>query len=181
MTTQIIDEENFTDIVEKYQDMLLGTAISILKDYQLAEDCVQETWIKVHRVLANNQQIDKIKSWLRTIASRTAIDLLRKKNQSRLLFMDESCEIEQLAICSNVSVEEYVNYFSTLEDLQEHMSNSSEKLKKVFDLKFIKDYSDSEIAKILNISPQAVKTRVFRTRKLLQTYSNTEASILPGA
>ncbi|SER98698.1 RNA polymerase sigma-70 factor, ECF subfamily [Gracilibacillus ureilyticus] len=171
----------FADLVNKYQEMMFYTALQILKDCQLAEDAVQEAWIKVFRFSVDQSKIDKISAWLRTVTSRTAIDMLRKENRSKMILLEEDINIEELKICSVEHVNEEMAIKGTFEEIKKCMDHSSDKLKSVFYLKVVKGYQDTEISSILKISESAVKTRLFRARKLIKQHYKVYNDIKPGA
>ncbi|MFC4404766.1 RNA polymerase sigma factor [Gracilibacillus xinjiangensis] len=171
----------FTDLVDKYQEMMFYTALHVLKDRQLAEDAVQEAWIKVYRFSIDRTNIDKLAAWLRTITSRTAIDMLRKERRSKMFLLDEEINIEELKIFSVEHINEEIAIKGTLEEIKKCFDHSSEKLQIVFYLKVVKGYQDSEISTMLNISESAVKTRLFRARKLIKKQYQLIDDIKPGA
>ncbi|KAB8138882.1 RNA polymerase sigma factor [Gracilibacillus oryzae] len=171
----------FEDLVNKHQEMMYYAAFQVLKDRQLAEDCVQEAWIKVHRCSIDQNKIDKLAAWLRTITSRTAIDLLRKEKRTKMVLLDDEINIEELKICSVEHIEEEMAIIGTLEEIKKCIHHSSEKLQAVFYLKVVKGYCDSEISTILNISESAVKTRLFRARKMIKQHYQHLNEIKPGA
>ncbi|MGN8645212.1 RNA polymerase sigma factor [Gracilibacillus sp. HCP3S3_G5_1] len=176
----------FTDdfyqaLVKQYQSMMHYTALKVVKDQQIAEDVVQESWIKVMKQQVDIEKIDKLGAWLRTVTSRTAIDILRKEKRRQTCLLESPYLIEELAICSSNEVDDQINWKTTLDELEQCI-NKSKKLKHVFQLKFKMELDDDQIAKTLKISRSTVKTRIFRTRQLLKRHYQLNENILkPGA
>ncbi|MDX8044832.1 RNA polymerase sigma factor [Gracilibacillus sp. S3-1-1] len=171
----------FSSLVTKYQSMMHCTALKLVKDRQIAEDIVQESWIKVMKQHIDIESIEKMGAWLRTITSRTAIDFLRKENRHHMGLLEKPELMEEHALCSCSEVDDQINWQSTLDELEECV-NQSEKLHVVFQLKFKMGFDDEQIAKTLEITPSAVKTRIFRTRQLLKkNYQRKESTLKPGA
>ncbi|MGP4040500.1 RNA polymerase sigma factor [Gracilibacillus sp. D59] len=172
----------YQSLVDQYQSMMYYTALKIVKDQQLAEDVVQESWIKIMKQQVDMETIDKLGAWLRTVSSRTAIDLLRKEKRRHVCLFDNPYMMEELAICSTNEVDEQLNWNSTMDELEQCI-NKSKKLKSVFQLKFKLELDDDQIAKTLNISHSAVKTRIFRARQLLKKHYQVKDDYLlkPGA
>ncbi len=54
--------------------------LSIVKDASVADDLLQETFIKVHTKLGTLKNDDKAKSWLFSIARYTVLDYFRKRD-----------------------------------------------------------------------------------------------------
>ncbi|WP_283154095.1 RNA polymerase sigma factor [Guptibacillus hwajinpoensis] len=71
----------FNEIFTKYYNRVYYTALSILKDHGLAEDVLQETFLKAYDRLDEVQSERKLGSWLSTIAARKSIDQLRKQKK----------------------------------------------------------------------------------------------------
>lgn len=161
------DSNIFERMVGKFQSMMHYTAFKVVKDKQIAEDVVQEVWIKVINQGKNLPQIEKLGAWLKTITVRTAIDQLRKEKRSHMNLFQEANWMEELNVCAGNSVEDSLNCSFMLEELEQCIS-SHQTLLPVFQLKFKLELDDQQIADILNISYAAVKTRVFRTRQLLK-------------
>ncbi|WP_163536631.1 RNA polymerase sigma factor [Gracilibacillus sp. YIM 98692] len=174
------------DIFLKYKDMMYYKAKDILHDPQLAEDAVQEAFIKMYRRGIQVENLNKIPAWLKTVITRTAIDMLRKEQRSHAILLQEDIYLEELMICSAYSVDEKVDYQATVKEITGCIGKCSSKIKQVFYLKFVKGYKVHEIAEALHISHAAVKTRLFRARQILkQQYQiNVEKKseqVKPGA
>ncbi|WP_235817532.1 RNA polymerase sigma factor [Gracilibacillus timonensis] len=158
---------NYDIIVDQFQAMMYYTAFNVVKDKQTAEDVVQETWIKVLKQGKKITQVEKLGSWLKTITTRTAIDLLRKEKRSHTCLFQDPNWLEELDLCAGDFVEERLNCSILLEELEQCIGNQ-QKLLAVFQLKFRLEFDNQQIAEMLNISNSAVKTRLFRIRKLLK-------------
>ncbi|MGG1685464.1 RNA polymerase sigma factor [Pseudalkalibacillus sp. NRS-1564] len=72
----------FNDIFTKHYKRVYYTALRVLKDHGLAEDVLQETFLKAYDRLDEVQSERKLGSWLSTIAARKSIDQLRKQKKS---------------------------------------------------------------------------------------------------
>ena len=168
--------------VTNYQPLLIQRAFSVVRDKQLAEDTVQEVWIKVYKNIHIAKNIDNILAWLKTVTLRTAIDLLRKEKRTKEILPEEDY-LENVSFYSSNNIEEAMEWKQTWLMIHDCMSNSSTKLKEVFEMKFNHGLTDKEIAKQLNISSSAVKTRIFRVRQVIKEKYEAmeEVSIQPGA
>ena len=70
-------DERFAQMVERYQTSLLRTCCLWLGDAALAEDAVQETFLKAYRALPRFRGESSEKTWLMRIAVNTCRDLRR--------------------------------------------------------------------------------------------------------
>lgn len=71
------DEEQLREWIAEYGSMLLRVCYLYLHDTALAEDAVQETFIKLWKNQKTFQHKSSVKTWLTTIAINTCRDMLR--------------------------------------------------------------------------------------------------------
>ena len=72
----ITRDEKLEVLVDKYQVSLLKVCFTFLRDRSLAEDAVQETFIKVYQSLDSFQGNSSEKTWIFKIAMNTCRDML---------------------------------------------------------------------------------------------------------
>jgi RNA polymerase sigma-70 factor, ECF subfamily len=82
------DRSAFTRLVELYQDMAYGTALSILGNTSDAEDAVQDAMIAAYTSLARLRDPKTFGSWLRSIVRRTAINVLKTRQRKSFASME---------------------------------------------------------------------------------------------
>ena len=61
------DVRAFGTLVERFQDMAVGYAYSILGDFQLAEDAAQEAFVDTYRNIGQLRDPKAFSSWFRRI------------------------------------------------------------------------------------------------------------------
>ena len=88
-------EEEITCLVETHQLALLRLCFAYLHDRALAEDAVQETFVKAYRKLDQFQGKANVKTWLSSIAVNCCRDIRRG---SWFRHVDRSISIYQLPI-----------------------------------------------------------------------------------
>ncbi|MFA6375367.1 MAG: RNA polymerase sigma factor [Bacilli bacterium] len=87
------DEEAFRIIYDDTKNAVFGIIISVVKDRNLAEDVMQDTYIKMIKSIRIYKRNGKFINWLLTIAKNQAIDYYRKRNKEVLLdYNDETNE-----------------------------------------------------------------------------------------
>lgn len=74
------DIDAFTAIVQQFQDMAMGYAYSILKDFQLAEDVAQEAFVQTYLSLQQLREPAAFPGWFRKIVFKHS-DRIRRKHQ----------------------------------------------------------------------------------------------------
>ena len=83
------DDEAFAELVRIGGPAALAAARRITRDPQLAQDAAQEAFIRAHRALGDYRHESSFSAWIRKIAVRTAIDLVRRRRPESPL-TDES-------------------------------------------------------------------------------------------
>lgn len=73
------DEDAFAALVRIGGPAALGAARRITRDPALAEDAAQEAFLRAYRALDDYRHESSFAAWIRKIAVRTAIDLVRRR------------------------------------------------------------------------------------------------------
>jgi RNA polymerase sigma-70 factor (ECF subfamily) len=166
---------DFDAIYNSYYDRLFRVSLAIIRDRQLAEDNVQETFIKAFKKLGDLEDIQKVGAWLCVIATRTAIDFIRREKKTKGYPM-ELCMLDCLGKESNQNVEAEVGVSFLKEILRETMEDFSMDDQKLLVLKMEKGLKEREIAKTLKMHPSAVKSKIHRARRKLRERISVELS-----
>ncbi|PEJ59963.1 MULTISPECIES: RNA polymerase sigma factor [unclassified Bacillus (in: firmicutes)] len=92
----LIDElDEFKQLFNEHKKHVFAMALSILRDFELSEDVLQEVFIKLFHQL-NQNKISNIKAWLISVSRNTALDLYRKKKREITGFDDVFFERAQI-------------------------------------------------------------------------------------
>ena len=151
-------EEEITYLVETHQLALLRLCFAYLHDQALAEDAVQETFLKAYRKLGQFQGNSSVKTWLSSIAINCCRDLSRG---SWFRHIDRSVSIDTLPQRAEESDPED-------DSVSVEVMNLPIRLREVVLLYYFEDMNTHEIAETLRISQQAVSSRLMRARKKLR-------------
>lgn len=155
------------EICELYNKRLFHVAYCITRDYYLAQDVVQETFIKAYQKMETIQDKEKIGAWLSSIATRTAIDFVRKERKTNERLSNYT-ELENTNVKMNQNVEEEVELNFLQEQINEYINSLSSDQKHVFMLKIKAGLKEREIAEMLKLNQNTVKTKLYRVRKQLK-------------
>ena len=147
-------EEQFTELVNSYQTSLLRMCYLYLHDLNLAEDAVQETFIKAYRAMSSFRQDSSLKTWLMRIAINTCRDMQRGSWWKR---MDRNLTLDQLA-------EESVSFPIEAVTVNIEIAKLPTKLREVVLLYYYQCLKIEEIALALNISVSSVSGRLKRAK-----------------
>jgi len=160
---------DFDELYQLYANRLTLIAYSVTKDWQIAEDVVQEAFVKAYRKIDTIDDERKIKAWLSTITMRTAIDFFRSEKRKRwvpvdLSIVDPTCFVDEIEWVTDVKVEE--NLFK--EEMNRLIDCLSADYQEVLLLKMQYGLKENEIAQLLQLKSSTVKTRLYRARKKLK-------------
>ena len=148
-------QQEFETAYDLYADMLYRLAFSYMKNKEDAEDIVQEVFTKYFCGMHLPMNREQEKAWFLRVTINQCHDAIRKKGYRMHASLDE---VEE------VVAEEGQN----VEDLYSALQKLSEKYKGVVILHYLEGYSVDEVAKIMHLSPSAVKMRLKRGREFLK-------------
>lgn len=87
------DRAAFGELVQRYGDGVLGYLYHMTGDRDQAEDLFQETFKKVHEK-GHTFRGEHFKSWLFTIATRTAIDAVRRRKNVTMISLNQQVDCD---------------------------------------------------------------------------------------
>ncbi|WP_050614967.1 sigma-70 family RNA polymerase sigma factor [Bacillus testis] len=150
-------EEIFIPFVLEHKENLYRLAYSYVKNKEDALDIVQDSIHKGIVAIQHDKRPEFIKSWLYRIVVNTSIDFLRK--YKRVDIMD----CEKIEFHSAYHRDHYENI-----DLAKAMDQLPEKYRTVVILRFFEDLKIVEIAQVLDLNPNTIKTRLYKALKWLK-------------
>jgi RNA polymerase sigma factor (sigma-70 family) len=160
---------------ENYKQRMLYIGYSITKDWHLAEDVVQEAFIKAFRKIDTIEDGSKLGAWLSSITTRTAIDFIRRERKRKgLPFEAEMLEILGKQMDQNVEVE--VETAILQEQVECAIQGLNEQYRDVLTLKVNQSLNEQEIASVLGLNLNTVKVRIHRGRKQLKQLFHEQIS-----
>jgi RNA polymerase sigma-70 factor (ECF subfamily) len=171
------DRQAFAALVEKTSQKIYALGLRMLGNEQDAEDMLQETYLKAYKALPNFEKRSSIFTWLFRIASNEALMILRKRKNSAPQVEIEKEDEDNDAPLEIVDwcclPEEEMLSTETQAILKDAAENLSPALRLVFQLRDVDGFSIADTAEILDISGDAVKTRLVRARMKLREYLST--------
>ncbi len=164
------DTEAFNILVDRYKNRLLNFVYRFVKDYDVAEDIVQETFLRVFRKRRDYKAIANFSTWIFTIAGNLAKSELRRRKRWRFLSIDATDEEEKSYDIQDPGMRP--DRIAAVRMLNESVQDSIDKLqskyKEALILRDIEGMSYQQIAEIIGVPVGTVKSRVNRARLKLQ-------------
>lgn len=140
----------------KTQHVLKSFVYRKVRDKALAEDIVQDVFLKVHAKLGQLKDTEKVSGWIYQITRNTITDYYRNKSKS-ISFQDLNWDSDHQVLNACVS-----------NCLQEMLVTLPEKYREAIALTELENLSQTHLAKRLNISYSGAKSRVQRARQMLK-------------
>ena len=165
------NDEAFTQLVETYQKPVYNLCYRMLGEPGAAEDAAQETFLRAYQNLHRYDNSRAFGTWILSIAAHYCIDQLRKKKFAMFSMDAENddgttFELPDVSALDpeteSVKSEQRDRLHFLLKDLDD-----TDRAAVV--MRYWYDFSEKEIAKSLDLTVSAVKSRLHRSRRALAT------------
>lgn len=166
------DETAFTSLVRKYQKQVHMHVYGKIRDFHIAEDITQETFLQVYQKLETLEDPTRFPRWLYVIADHLCFGWLRKNLlQTEPLEDLDSLEIETEAYSRFVAVQNAKTSAEAQRDLVEKLlAKLKENYQTVITLHYFEGMTSAEIGNLLDVSEGTIKSRIRRARQQLKKY-----------
>ena len=153
---------DFWKIYDQYYESVRKFILAYVKDEWVADDLIQETFIKVQKNLKSVKDPAKLSSWIFRIAYNLCHDHYRQAKRSSLNQRNIQQEIVSF---KEAVVQKKLEQQQMGQCVQDKMDLLPPDYRSVLILSDIMAFSHKEIAEILKISVSNVKVRIHRARK----------------
>lgn len=151
--------------MDEYGELLIRLAYTYVKDIHVAEDIIQEVFLKVYEKEDQFRFESSYKTYLYRITINRCKDYLKSWSFRSLFFTDKRLSSEPE---TNESAENMMIRFQEDYELGEKVLSLPIKYREVLILHYYQDYSVSEIGSILSISQNTVNTRLRRAKERIK-------------
>jgi RNA polymerase sigma-70 factor (ECF subfamily) len=169
------DWKAFAELVGRYADSLLGYLMRMSGNREQAEDLFQETFRRVHEK-AHTLRGTQFRSWLFRIATRVAIDGLRRRKRLRFVSLNQkldcggenSEELGSIAVARNsCDPSDEAIRAEQKERVQEAIGLLPVRQRATLVLTYYQQLSCREAAEVMGCSIGTVKTQMYRALRTL--------------
>ncbi len=163
------DYQAFDLLVLKYQSRLISTAFKFVKDAQIAEDVVQDSFIKAYKALDSFREDSSFYTWIYRITVNTSKNfLVSKKRKSELLISDLSEEASyEIEPVETYSPEDLLQATQLKKVITETIDQLGEDTRTALTLRELDGLSYEQIAEVVNCPVGTVRSRIFRGREVI--------------
>nr|WP_252242839.1 sigma-70 family RNA polymerase sigma factor [Clostridium sp. ZS2] len=160
------EKEAFQELLQTVEKNALATAYFLSGKRGIAEDILQETYMKCFMEIDKLKDPEAFKVWFFRILVRTGWKMSKK--QSMLVPTDITSENEALFYNEKQNEENIIDTYETKHIVKSAINNLSENLKTVVILYYFNDMSIEEISKVTGCFKATVKSRLFYARGALK-------------
>lgn len=160
------ENEKFIQLYERYKNLVMWIAQKKVGDKQIAEDCVQDTFMYVARHFETVGEIEDVhtKNYLATIANGIAISHYRRRHRENpLSYFNEKGEAPAPESLSDFDMYESLELSFAMDKLEEDVQG-------MLQLKYVYGLSSKDIGKIFGISDALVRKKIQLAIQKLRTW-----------
>jgi RNA polymerase sigma factor (sigma-70 family) len=157
------DPQSFAVIVQRFQDMAVGYAYSVLGDFHLAEDTAQKAFIQAYADLSKLKEPSAFPGWFRQIVFTHCSRFTRRKRVQTSRWE----EIDEMA-ATGPDPFQAMEVLEMKKIVREAIHALAEPQRQVMTLFYISDYSQKEIARFLEVPLTTVQKRLHDARRRLK-------------
>ena len=164
-------DQEFENIYKMSAGLVYNVALRVTGDPFLAEETVQEVYLKVYKNLAKFENRSSLTTWIYRITVHTAINTAKSRSRGKKFFevLDEGIS----AILSNPedNVEKKIESKSREELVKRMLDSLEPRYRSYLVLREMQGLSYEEISKIMSENINSVRTHIKRAReKLVKLY-----------
>ncbi|MBI5448872.1 sigma-70 family RNA polymerase sigma factor [Candidatus Gottesmanbacteria bacterium] len=159
----------FENIVRRYQSRLFSFVMHLVRDPEVAQDVVQDSFVNLYKTVDRVDTKRKFSFYVFSIAKNTAFSYLRR--QKKQVSLDDVAEL---------AVDEllYEKLFDRdqAQAMERRLAELDEKYRRVITLYYYKDLSYEEISRKLRMPVNTVRTHLSRAKVFLRALISYENS-----
>lgn len=153
--------EAFERVLAAYRRRVHGLAFSILRDRHAAEDAAQEVFVKLWKALPRYDGRARLSTWIYAITRNTSVSMLRTRRPEDSLSEAAVLErVESQLVAPDAAAPRDAALLRLVEQLPERQ-------RQAVTLYYLEERSCEEVAEMLAIPVNTVKTHLHRARASL--------------
>ena len=163
-------ESAYNEIVARYKNKLLNHIYYFVKDRSLAEDIVQDAFVRVYLNKDKYTDIAKVSTWIYTIANNLAKTQLTKNSRMDKFSITGKDGAKDFEINdTHASTDTAILRDELKKKLMDSIDALEEKFREIIVMRDIDQLSYEDIAEVLDIPVGTVKSRLNRARMNLRS------------
>lgn len=157
------DRHAFAELIRRYQDMAFAAALALLGDYHLAEDATQEAFVSAYFGLPALREPAAFPGWLRGIVRNHCFRLVRGRRPT-LVPLDDALELSG----ADAGPEAQAERAEARDGVLGAVMALPDAQREIVALYYIGDYTQREVAALLELPVTTVNNRLHAARRRLK-------------
>lgn len=157
------DKDGLADIIRAFRDGLTLYIYSIVGDIGVAEELMEDTFVKLYVSKPKYSEKSSFKTWLYSIGKHTATDYIRRESRIRLISSETVLDI---------SDEINLEYDTIKSEENKVLHKAIQRLKPEYEqvlyLSYFDNFSNKEIAEIMKKTTRQVENLLYNAKKALK-------------
>jgi RNA polymerase sigma-70 factor (ECF subfamily) len=166
----LIRQGRFSELLEQFYrdegENIFNLVLHTIGDYDSAHDLVQESFIKIHRYVKQLRSPEAYRFWAYRVTVNTCKTYLRQQQKDRQREVNSDVDNEIVDETMGTPHDQYVNE-SRRQMLEKVLLQLTPKYRTVIILYYYHDYKYDEIATILSLPLNTVKSLIRRGKQQL--------------
>lgn len=159
-----VDTYELTQIMQEHGDYLVKLSYIYVKNWSMAEEIVQDVFVKFYETHGQYEQRATLKTYLAKMTINKSYDYLRSV-KGRMKMLRQMWNTAEL---SRPSVEQETLIMLTKNQIANEVFKLPLKYREAVVLYYYDEMTSREIAELLVVSENTIKTRLRRARELLK-------------
>jgi len=168
------DHQAYAELCRRHSKQILRTILRITRDVADAEDTLQETLLKAYVHIGTFEGRCAFSSWLNRIAINSALMLLRKRRSHYEYSLEGCVDGDEVKLPEPTETAQNPEESCVLNALENECIRAIRylppTLRVVVQIRYRENASLAQIAKILDISEPAAKSRLLRARSKIREH-----------
>lgn len=158
-------EKAFLSLLNQYQERLYWYIRKIVITHENADDVLQNTFMRIYKNISTFEGRSSLSTWMFRIAHNESLRLLAKVNKTHLASLDEI----HPSYLKDLTEDPYFDGNETKlmlhKIIEKHLSS---KQRMVFNMKYFDDLSFKQIAEILDVNENTLKSSYYNAVKIIE-------------
>jgi len=165
------NRDAFGSLIERHQKTVFNIAYRMVRDRETAMDLAQETFVQALSHLDGFEQSRPFAPWLYRIVHNRSLNYLKRAahRSAPRAVADDNLQAMSPTTSESHSPEGQANLREFRRNLVDEVDKLPENLKSAFVLRYLEDRTVADVAEILGLPLNTIKTHLFRARKQLRS------------
>lgn len=158
------EEKAFKRLLDLYQKRLYWHIRKMVITHENADDVLQNTFLRIYKSLPGFKQKSSLNTWMFRIAYNESIRFLELEKKKKHYSFDDLSK----TYIDSLAADPFFEGDEAQVKLQIILAKLAERDRRIFQMKYYDDLKFHEIADILNINQNTLKTSYYRTVKMVE-------------